>query len=148
DQGGSPPGDREHGQTARQGIPGNRARPQLLQHRKSLIRGGLIMLLTRKSAGVAAHPAAGQSHSESRLRRSLSGMLAKTIDRRAFPKRSGVAVGAGAFATQLPFNMIGKAEAADDKAGKVEVKRTVCTHCSVGCAVDAVVQNGVWVRQE
>ncbi|MEO5734220.1 MAG: molybdopterin-dependent oxidoreductase, partial [Rubrivivax sp.] len=32
--------------------------------------------------------------------------------------------------------------------GKVEVKRTVCTHCSVGCAVDAVVDNGVWVRQE
>ena len=33
-------------------------------------------------------------------------------------------------------------------AGKVEVKRTVCTHCSVGCAIDAVVENGVWVRQE
>ena len=33
-------------------------------------------------------------------------------------------------------------------AGKIEVKRTVCTHCSVGCAVDAVVENGVWVRQE
>jgi formate dehydrogenase major subunit len=32
--------------------------------------------------------------------------------------------------------------------GKVEVKRTVCGHCSVGCAVDAVVENGVWVRQE
>ncbi len=28
------------------------------------------------------------------------------------------------------------------------MRRTVCTHCSVGCAVDAVVQNGVWVRQE
>jgi formate dehydrogenase major subunit len=63
------------------------------------------MLLTRKSAGVTAHPAAGQSRSASRLRRSLSGMLAKTIDRRAFLKRSGVAVGAGAFATQLPFNI-------------------------------------------
>jgi formate dehydrogenase major subunit len=32
--------------------------------------------------------------------------------------------------------------------GKMEIKRTVCTHCSVGCAVDAVVPNGVWVRQE
>ena len=32
--------------------------------------------------------------------------------------------------------------------GKIEVKRTVCSHCSVGCAVDAVVENGVWVRQE
>jgi formate dehydrogenase major subunit len=77
-------------------------------------------------------------------------MLAKTIDRRTFLKRSGVAAGAGAFASQLPFNMIGKAEAANEakEGGKVEVKRTVCTHCSVGCAIDAVVQNGVWVRQE
>jgi anaerobic selenocysteine-containing dehydrogenase len=24
----------------------------------------------------------------------------------------------------------------------------VCSHCSVGCAVEAVVENGVWVRQE
>ena len=28
------------------------------------------------------------------------------------------------------------------------MRRTVCGHCSVGCAVDAVVENGVWVRQE
>ena len=100
------------------------------------------MLLTRKSAGAPAHSSSG------RLSRSLSGMLAKTLDRRAFLKRSGVAAGAGAFATQLPFSMIGKAEAAPEKSGSIEVKRTVCTHCSVGCAVDAVVQNGVWVRQE
>jgi len=104
------------------------------------------MLLTRKSATAPS--------AQSRLARGLSGMLAKTIDRRAFLKRSGVAVGAGAslatLAGQLPFNMIGRAEAADDKSagGKTEIKRTVCTHCSVGCAIDAVVQNGVWVRQE
>jgi len=100
------------------------------------------MLLTRKSSGTAAP--------QSRLARSLSGALARTIDRRAFLKRSGVAVGAGAFASQLPFNMIGKAEAQEKKVaeGQIEVKRTVCTHCSVGCAIDAVVQNGVWVRQE
>ena len=48
------------------------------------------MLLTRKSAGASAHS------SSSRLSRSLSGMLAKTLDRRAFLKRSGVAAGAGA----------------------------------------------------
>ncbi|HTF14655.1 MAG TPA: molybdopterin-dependent oxidoreductase, partial [Burkholderiales bacterium] len=100
------------------------------------------MMLTRKSAGAPAHL------SSSRLSRSLSGMLAKTLDRRTFLKRSGVAAGAGAFASQLPFNMIGKADAADESAGKIEVKRSVCTHCSVGCAIDAVVQNGVWVRQE
>ena len=105
------------------------------------------MLLTRKSPSGAPL----RAHAESKLSRSLAGVLAKTIDRRTFLKRSGVAAGAGAFASQLPFNLIGKAEAAGEtkEAGaKVEVKRTVCTHCSVGCAIDAVVQNGVWVRQE
>jgi len=99
------------------------------------------MLLTRKTTGAAAP--------QSRLSRGLNGMLGRTIDRRAFLKRSGVTVGAGAVASQLPFNMIRKAEAAaESTGGKVEVRRTVCSHCSVGCAVDAVVQNGVWVRQE
>src|SRR5512145_3142809 len=98
------------------------------------------MLLTRKSTEVNARP-------QSKLGRSLSGMLGKTMDRRTFLKRSGVGVGAGAVASQLPFSMIGQAEAKAEE-GKLEVKRTVCTHCSVGCAIDAVVQNGVWVRQE
>ena len=44
--------------------------------------------------------------------------------------------------------MIGTAEAKDEQGGKIEVKRTICTHCSVGCSIDAVVQNGVWIRQE
>src|SRR5258708_20587797 len=95
------------------------------------------MLLTRKSTGAPAQLSSGHG----RLSRSLSGMLAKTIDRRTFLKRSGVAAGAGAFASQLPFNMIGKAEAADESAGKIEVQRSVCTHRSVGCAIHAVVQN-------
>jgi formate dehydrogenase major subunit len=69
------------------------------------------------------------------------------MDRRAFLRRSGVTLGAGAVASQLPFSMIGEAQAKAEE-GKLEVKRSVCTHCSVGCAVDAVVQNGVWVRQE
>ena len=99
------------------------------------------MLLTRKSSSVSA--------SHSRLARSVSGMLGKTIDRRTFLKRSGVTIGAGAALSQLPFSMMGKARAAETKGdGKIEVRRTVCTHCSVGCAVDAVVQNGVWIRQE
>jgi len=99
------------------------------------------MLLTRKANGAVAPQA--------RISRGLTGMLAKTIDRRAFLRRSGLTLGAGALASQLPFNMIGTAEAAKEAAaGKVEVKRTVCTHCSVGCAIDATVVNGVWVRQE
>src|SRR5450432_2818885 len=99
------------------------------------------MLLTRK-ANAAAAPS-------SRRSRNVAGYLGNTIDRRAFLKRSGLAVGAGAAVSQLPFSMMGKAQAADKAEGaKLEVKRTVCTHCSVGCAIDAVVQNGVWIRQE
>src|SRR5258706_11128068 len=98
------------------------------------------MLLTRKAnAGVT---------SQIRLSQGLSSVLAKTIDRRSFLKRSGLTAGAGAVAAQLPFSMIGEAQAKDASAGKIEVKRTVCTHCSVGCAIDAVVQDGVWIRQE
>ena len=98
------------------------------------------MLLTRKSEQV---PAAGP-----RLRR-LAGVPLPTLDRRTFLKRSGLVAGAGAFASQLPYGAIGKAEAAKEGAGAAtEVKRTVCTHCSVGCAVDAIVENGVWTRQE
>ncbi|KAI5913079.1 molybdopterin-dependent oxidoreductase [Azoarcus sp. PA01] len=59
------------------------------------------------------------------------------------------------LATQLPYNLIGSADAASPApqaatatAGDEVVRRTVCTHCSVGCAIDAVVRNGVWVRQE
>ena len=84
------------------------------------------MLLTRK--------ATSQAVPQARLSRGLPAI--RTMDRRAFLKRSGVTVGAGAVAAQLPFSMIGKAEAADAPSGKVEVKRTVCTHCSVGCAID------------
>jgi formate dehydrogenase major subunit len=72
-----------------------------------------------------------------------------TVDRREFLKRSGMAAGAGLALSQLPFNFIRKAKATDAKTGAtVKVKRSVCTHCSVGCSVDAVVQNGVWIRQE
>jgi formate dehydrogenase major subunit len=98
------------------------------------------MLLTRKATSQAVAP--------TRLSRGLF-INGITMDRRAFLKRSGVTLGAGAVASQLPFSMIGRAEAAAPAAdGKLEVKRTVCTHCSVGCAIDAVVQNGVWIRQE
>jgi formate dehydrogenase major subunit len=98
------------------------------------------MLLTKKSS------ASGNN----RLSRNLTPFLGRTMDRRAFLKRSGLTVGAGAFASQLPLNMIGRADAATEAKGngKIEVKRSVCTHCSVGCSVDAVVQNGVWIRQE
>ncbi len=73
------------------------------------------------------------------------------MDRRTFLKRSGIGVGAGLAASQLSLvkkaTVVGEARAAEGK-DDIVVRRTVCSHCSVGCAVDAVVQNGVWVRQE
>ncbi len=72
------------------------------------------------------------------------------LDRRTFLKRSGLAAGAGAIGAGLPFAMVRPADAASDTkaAGAVEMRRSVCTHCSVGCAIDAEVKNGVWVGQE
>ena len=107
------------------------------------------MLLTRKTSSTSAPTQPGQSVFVDRLQRGLSQAL-PTLDRRGFLRRSGLGVGVGLAATQL--SLVKKADAANagagDGTGKIEVKRTVCTHCSVGCAVDAVVENGVWVRQE
>jgi formate dehydrogenase major subunit len=80
---------------------------------------------------------------------SLNGVLGKAIDRRTFLRRAGIAIGGGALATALPPAMIKRAEAAADaRTGPTEVKRSVCTHCSVGCGIRAEVQNGVWTGQE
>ena len=104
------------------------------------------MLLTKRSTG-------GGGATPSALVGSLARGVSRaipTMDRRAFLRRSGLGVGAGLAASQL--TLVRKAQAADPAAatgsGKVEVKRTVCGHCSVGCAIDAYVENGVWVRQE
>ncbi len=102
------------------------------------------MLLTKKASGSVRKSGGFLNNINATL---------GTVDRRGFLKRSGMVAGAGAFASQLPFSMVKRAEAvplaeALTAGGKIEVKRTVCTHCSVGCAIDAVVQNGVWVRQE
>ncbi|HLT27894.1 MAG TPA: molybdopterin-dependent oxidoreductase, partial [Zeimonas sp.] len=102
------------------------------------------MLLQRKSAATPAPGALTAS-----LARGVRSALSTTMDRRTFLKRSGVGVGAGAAAGAFSFNMVEKAEAqTSEPARNIEVKRTVCTHCSVGCSIDAVVENGVWVRQE
>jgi len=106
------------------------------------------MLLTKKSS-TGAQATRSPSGFVHKLQRGLSSAL-PTMDRRGFLRRSGLGVGVGLAATQL--TLVKKAKAADGKSidgtGKIEVKRTVCTHCSVGCATDAIVENGVWVRQE
>jgi formate dehydrogenase major subunit len=75
---------------------------------------------------------------------------ASGIDRRTFLRYSGLAAGGTALATALSPSMVRKAEAATPAAsgGKTEVKRTICTNCSVGCGINAEVSNGVWTGQE
>ena len=117
------------------------------------------MLLTRKptaSTLLASGRVAGAPHpAASSLVASLGRGVARTIptmDRRVFLRRSGLGLGAGIAASQLMLvkkaQANGVAKPAEGAAKQIVVKRTVCGHCSVGCAVDAVVENGVWVRQE
>ena len=104
-------------------------------------------MLKRRDEKTVAKVIPNHNHS---LLNKIGSRLGATMDRRAFLKRSGIGVGAGAVAGSLPFGMVRKAEAAAEggaASGAIEIKRTICTHCSVGCATDAVVQNGVWVRQ-
>jgi len=107
------------------------------------------MLLTKKSSSSGAQGSRAHTSFVQHLQRGLSSAL-PTMDRRAFLRRSGLGVGVGLAASQL--TLVKKAKAAPggsiDGTGKIEVKRTVCTHCSVGCATDAIVENGVWTRQE
>lgn len=72
------------------------------------------------------------------------------ISRRAFMKNTSLAAGGAAVGASLfTPGMIRKAQASDvDRSAKTEVKRTICSHCSVGCGIYAEVQNGVWTGQE
>src|SRR4051812_11735314 len=92
------------------------------------------------------------STGSSEAKHALAHALTETVDRRAFLKRAGLTAGAGLLARHLPFNVIERAKAqpavAAPAGANVEIKHTICSHCSVGCSVEAVVQNGVWVRQD
>ncbi|MEJ2620721.1 MAG: formate dehydrogenase subunit alpha [Candidatus Thiodiazotropha sp.] len=71
------------------------------------------------------------------------------MSRRSFLRNSGLMAGGAALAAGFAPGMIKRAQAAPDaKGGKVELKKTICTHCSVGCGIIAEVQNGVWTGQE
>ncbi|HEY8608050.1 MAG TPA: formate dehydrogenase subunit alpha [Noviherbaspirillum sp.] len=103
------------------------------------------MTLVKKSDGV-------NKASPRLLSRTLERLGPATLDRRGFLVRAGVTAGAGLLARHLPLNVIQPAAAAEQvntpAGGTTELKHTVCSHCSVGCSVDAIVHNGVWVRQE
>ncbi|MDR5902073.1 molybdopterin-dependent oxidoreductase [Halomonas icarae] len=73
------------------------------------------------------------------------------MSRRQFLKRSGATTGGLAAAGFMGTPMMRRAEAAEKTAvsnAPVETRRTVCSHCSVGCGVYAEVQEGVWTKQE
>src|SRR5512145_2553930 len=83
------------------------------------------------------------------LAEALSSVVGGSVDRRTFLKRSGIAAGGVALASGLTVGAVRKAEAVPQAAkGAVEIKKTICTHCSVGCTVNAEISNGVWIGQE
>lgn len=97
-------------------------------------------MLIKKRDGQAA---------KGRLSEALASVVGGAMDRRTFLKRSGIAAGGVALAGGLSAGTIRKAEAVPAAAGgQVEIKKSICTHCSVGCTVNAEVVNGVWVGQE
>jgi formate dehydrogenase major subunit len=77
-------------------------------------------------------------------------LLNFTMDRRAFLRRSGLGVGVALRPRSSLWSRSPSGRRRQGGPGRQQGRgaRTVCTHCSVGCAVDAVVENGVWVRQE
>src|SRR5437762_960485 len=72
------------------------------------------------------------------------------LDRRTFLRRSGLAGGALAALSTLPVGGVRKAEAAvaGPLTSGATIRKSICTHCAVGCTVTAEVLNGVWIGQE
>ena len=97
-------------------------------------------MLRKKMSGVAKGP---------RLSSALQEQAPGTVDRRAFLRNSGLAIGGLAAVSTMAGGRVREAEAAAPTAGgKIDIKKSVCTHCSVGCTIMAEVQNGVWIGQE
>src|SRR5680860_41533 len=65
------------------------------------------------------------------------------VDRRTFLRGSGLAIG-GLAAVAATGSTVAPATAQTAATRAVEIKKSVCTHCSVGCTVIAEVDNGVW----
>ncbi|MEK9611683.1 MAG: formate dehydrogenase subunit alpha [Alphaproteobacteria bacterium] len=95
-------------------------------------------MLRKKTSGVARGPQSS----------SFLGQAVETVvDRRTFLRGSGIAIGGLAAAATLVGPSVKPAMAASGSAA-AQIKKSVCTHCSVGCTVMAEVQNGVWTGQE
>ena len=94
-------------------------------------------MLRKKTGGVANGP---------RLSSAIAELANTGLDRRAFLRRSGLAVGGIAAASAVTVGTVEKAQA--QSAAEKKVVKSICSHCSVGCTVVAEVEDGVWVGQE
>ena len=72
------------------------------------------------------------------------------VDRRSFLRNSGLAAGSLASLGALQLGSVRKAKAGPPPpiGAQVTTRKSICTHCSVGCTVTAEVANGVWIGQE
>src|SRR5215471_7754450 len=124
----------------RRPLQGNRSREGLLprQSVSGLRRRAVLIKRAERQARRGALAAALTEHSGGGL------------DRRSFLQRSGLAAGGLAALGALPLAGVRQAEAGPPPAqgAAVTIRKSVCTHCSVGCTVTAEVSNGVWIGQE
>ncbi|MEO1693924.1 MAG: molybdopterin-dependent oxidoreductase, partial [Pseudomonadota bacterium] len=109
-------------------------------------------MLRKKTAGVS-RSATRASAGSARLAAAMTAGTPGTIDRRAFLRNSGLAVGGLAAVTGMTTGRITEAKAAGaGSATGLETRKSVCTHCSVGCTVIAEVKmvegKATWVGQE
>ena len=84
----------------------------------------------------------------SNLAATVGNQTAGGLDRRSFLRRSGLVATGLATIGALPLATVQKAEAAGPNVAGATIRKSICTHCSVGCTVTAEVVNGVWVGQE
>ncbi|WP_274423845.1 formate dehydrogenase subunit alpha [Chelativorans sp. YIM 93263] len=98
-------------------------------------------MLTKRKNGQAG---------QTKLQSLLGAGGAAPIDRRTFLRRSGLTVGGLAAIGSFQLGSVRKAEAISppQPGVPIELKKSICTHCAVGCTVTAEVQNGVWTGQE
>ncbi len=71
------------------------------------------------------------------------------VARRSFLKLSAAtaALTGAAMTTRMTAKAATAAAVKEAYPGSKMI-RSICTHCAVGCGINAEVQNGVWVRQE
>ncbi|MHA6687173.1 formate dehydrogenase subunit alpha [Mesorhizobium sp. A556] len=97
-------------------------------------------MLTKRKSGQA---------SRTRLQALTGGLAAASMDRRTFLRRSGLTAGGLASLGAFHLGTVKAAEISHPEPGvPIELRKSICTHCSVGCTVTAEIQNGVWTGQE